>query len=145
MLGMSETDLPDRPLPALDPSTEFYWTSGADGKLRIAHCQSCRRYIHPPVPYCAACGGREVAPEPVSGKGRIATYTVNEQQWVPGLEVPYVIAAIELAEQPELYVFANIVGCPVDAVRSDMRVEVLFEQHGDVHLPLFQPTGDADV
>jgi uncharacterized OB-fold protein len=138
---MSETELPERPLPALEPMTEFYWTSGADGQLRIARCQSCRHYIHPPVPFCAACGSLEVAEEAVSGKGRIATYTVNEQQWVPGLEVPYVIAAVELAEQAELYVFANVVGCPADAVRSGMPVEVLFEQHGEIFIPLFQLEG----
>jgi uncharacterized OB-fold protein len=142
---MSESSQPDRPLPALEPVSEFYWTSGADGKLRIARCQACQHYIHPPVPYCAACGSRDVVDEPVSGRGLIATYTVNEQQWVPGLEVPYVIAAVELVEQPELYVFGNIIGCPADAVRSGMAVEVRFEQHDEIFIPLFQPTGGKDA
>jgi uncharacterized OB-fold protein len=138
---MNEADLPERPLPAIEPVTEFYWTSGADGKLRIARCEACERYIHPPVPYCAACGSDRVGEAPVSGRGRVATFTINEQQWIPRLEVPYVIAAVELAEQPELYVFANIVGCAVDQVHRGMEVEVLFEPHGEIFIPLFQPTG----
>jgi uncharacterized OB-fold protein len=140
---MNHNDPPDRPLPALEPVSEFYWTAGSDGKLRIARCQACQRYIHPPQPYCAACGSLQVAAEPVSGKGRIATYTVNEQQWVPGLRTPYVIAAVELAEQPQLYVFANIVGCAPEAVRSGMPVEVSFEARGEIYIPLFMPVEDA--
>jgi uncharacterized OB-fold protein len=78
----------------------------------------------------------------VSGKGRVKTYTVNVQPWVAGLEAPFVFAAVELDEQPELYVFTNILG-PADAVRAGMRVEVVFEQREDVYLPLFRPVGSA--
>jgi uncharacterized OB-fold protein len=134
---------PNRPLPALDKDTEFYWTSGADGKLRIARCDACSHYIHPPVPFCTACGSTAVSPAPVSGRGRVASYTVNVQQWIPGLDVPYVIAAVELAEQPELYVFTNIVGCPVDVVDIGMPVEVAFEPHGELYLPMFEPAEES--
>jgi uncharacterized OB-fold protein len=140
---MNQNDPSDRPLPALEPLSEFYWTSGDDGKLRIARCQACQRYIHPPSPYCAACGSLDVTAEPVSGRGRVATYTVNEKQWVPGLATPYVIAAVELVEQPHLYVFANVVNCAAEAVRSGMPVEVCFEQHDEIFIPLFRPAEDA--
>lgn len=133
-----------RQLPALEPDTEFFWTAGAEGRLKISRCQDCGRYQHPPLPRCPSCGG-EVAPEPVSGRARVASYTINQQAWVPGLAVPFVFAAVELVEQAELYVFTNIVGCPPEAVRIGMPVEVIFEPHGDIYLPLFQPTGDADA
>lgn len=133
-----------RQLPALEPDTEFFWTAGAEGRLKISRCQACGCWQHPPLPRCPKCQG-EVAPEPVSGRGRVATFTVNEQPWVPGLQVPFVFAAVELAEQAELYVFTNIVGCPPEAVRTGMPVEVIFEQHGELFLPLFQPTGAADA
>lgn len=133
-----------RQLPALEPETAFFWTAGAEGRLKISRCQACGRYQHPPLPRCPACGG-EAAPEAVSGRGRVATFTVNEQAWIPGLAVPFVFAAVELAEQAELYVFSNIVGCPPEAVRTGLPVEVTFEAHGDIHLPLFQPTGAADA
>jgi uncharacterized protein len=136
---------PLRPLPALDKDTESFWTAGDKGRLLIARCESCARYIHPPVPYCASCGSTEVGRAPVSGRARIASYTVNEQQWIPGLEVPYVMAAVELVEQPQLYVFTNIVGCPAGEVEIGMEVEVVFEQHGEIWLPLFQPIGRARV
>ena len=59
--------------------------------------------------------------------------------------MPFVFAAVELAEQAELYVFTNIVGCPPEDVRTGMPVEVIFEQHDEIYLPLFQPAGAADA
>jgi uncharacterized OB-fold protein len=128
-------------LPALEPESAFFWTAGAQGRLKICRCQSCRRYVHPPLPRCGACGG-DTAPEDVSGLGRVATFTVNHQAWRPGMAVPFVFAAVELVEQAELYVFSNIVGCPVEAVRAGLPVEVRFEPHEDVFLPMFQPPSE---
>jgi uncharacterized protein len=129
---------PARQLPALDADTEFYWRAGADGRLRIARCTGCRTYIHPPLPRCGACGG-QTAPEAVSGRGRVASFTINHQAWLPGLAVPYVFAAVELAEQAELYVLTNIVDCPPETVQIGMGVQVCFEAAGDVFLPMFRP------
>jgi uncharacterized OB-fold protein len=127
-----------RQLPALDPDTEFFWKAGAQGRLQICRCQSCTRYIHPPLPRCPACGGG-TAPAPVSGKARIASYTINEQPWQRGLAVPYVFAAVELVEQPELYVLTNIIACPAQTLRIGLDVEVTFEQQEEFYLPLFRP------
>lgn len=106
--------------------------------LRIQRCGDCLRWQHPPFPRCAVCGSEAVAPQPVSGKGRVATYTINHEPWYQGLEVPFVFAAIELAEQPQLYVFSNVLA-PVDAVRMGLPVSVEFEQREDVWLPMFVP------
>jgi uncharacterized OB-fold protein len=131
-----------RQLPALEPETTPFWTGGAEGRLLICRCKACGHYSHPPLPICPLCHD-EVAPHAVSGKGKVKTFSVNYQPWKAGMPVPFVYAAVELAEQPELYVFSNIVGCPVDEVRSGLPVEVVFEQHEDVFLPLFQPVGGA--
>lgn len=32
---------PRRPLPQLTPFNEWFWTSGADGRLRIQACGDC--------------------------------------------------------------------------------------------------------
>ena len=133
-----------RQLPALEPDVAFFWTAGAEGRLLICRCEACRRYLHPPLPRCPKCGADKVGPAPVSGRARVAAFTVNHQSWVPGLAVPFVFSAVELVEQAELHVFTNIVGCPVEEVRIGMPVEVVFERQGDVYLPMFQPTGAAD-
>jgi uncharacterized OB-fold protein len=131
-----------RQLPLIDAETGWYWTGGADGRLRIARCGGCGHYQHPPLPRCPVCGSDAIAPAPVSGRGRIAAFTVNHEAWKPGLPVPFIFAAVELAEQPELYVFTNILG-PVEAVRSGLPVTVAFERHEDVFLPMFRIDDDV--
>ena len=126
-----------RKLPVLNPETGFFWTAGAKGVLLIQRCEHCRRYQHPPQPQCSDCHSSQLAPAPVSGRGRVASFTVNHQPWLPGLEAPFIFAAIELAEQAELYVFSNVM-TPIDQVRIGMPVSVCFEQHDDVWLPLFE-------
>ena len=129
-----------RQLPGLNANNQAFWTGGARGELLINQCQACARYIHPPLPHCGHCGAVDPVPTAVSGRGRVASFTINHQPWLAGMKVPFVFAAIELAEQPELYVLSNIISCQPEDVRMGMAVEVQFEQHGDIFVPLFAPT-----
>lgn len=127
-----------RVLPRLDPENRFFWTGGADGKLRFLRCQECLTFIHPPRPVCRHCLSDKVAPETVPGTGSIDTFTINYQQWRPGLEVPYTIARVAIDGAPGVYLTTNIVGCPVETVEIGDRVRAKFEQHGEIYLPLFE-------
>ncbi|GGL13499.1 hypothetical protein GCM10011588_29910 [Nocardia jinanensis] len=80
-----------------------------------------------------------MGPEAASGKGRVAAYTVNHQQWIPGFEPPYLVAMIELADEPDVRIVSNVVGVDPDQVAIGQEVEVWFEQWDDVWLPLFRP------
>lgn len=133
-----------RKLPELEPETAFFWTAGAEGKLKIQRCSACGHYQHPPLSLCPVCHSEQVAPAVVSGRGRITSYTINYEPWLPGLEVPFVFAVVELAEQKELYLFTNILA-PVDSVCIGQSVSVCFEQQEDVWLPLFQPEETSDA
>jgi uncharacterized OB-fold protein len=75
----------------------------------------------------------------VSGRATVASFTVNHQVWEPGLDVPYVLALVELEEQPDVRLVTNIVQCSPDDVWIGMPVRVLFEQCEDVWVPLFGP------
>jgi len=127
-----------RVLPRLDSENRFFWTSGAEGQLRLLRCQECATFIHPPRPVCRRCLSDKVAPETVAGTGTVDTFTVNYQQWQPGLEVPYVIARVAIDGAPGVFLTTNIVGCAVEAVDIGDRVRVKFEQQGEVYLPLFE-------
>jgi uncharacterized OB-fold protein len=139
MTAVSATTGFPRQLPAIEKDSGFYWEAGERGGLLIQRCV-CGRYQHPPLPRCLDCGG-VLAPEPVSGRARVATFTVNHQPWRRGLAVPYVFAVVELEEQAELYVMTNIVDCTPEAVSIGLPVEVQFECHEDVWLPMFRPRG----
>jgi uncharacterized OB-fold protein len=127
-----------RVLPRLDAENRFFWTGGADGKLRLMRCQECATFIHPPRPVCRKCLSEKVAPEEVAGTGIVDTFTINYQEWRPGLDVPYVIARVAIDGAPGVYLTTNIVGCPVEAVQIGDAVQVKFERQGEIYLPLFE-------
>ncbi|MHB1712387.1 MAG: Zn-ribbon domain-containing OB-fold protein [Acidimicrobiales bacterium] len=129
---------PFRLLPRLDNDNRFFWTGGIDGILRFLRCSSCRQFVHPPVPLCPNCLCVDLTPEPVSGRGTVHSYTVNHQQWIPGSD-PYVIGLVAIDEQPEVRLMTNLVGCEPDDALIGTAVEVMFEESGDVFLPLFRP------
>lgn len=130
---------PARTLPVVDRDSRDYWTGGADGELRIYRCRDCRYYVHPPVRFCPRCESRNVAAEAVSGRGIVASFTVNHKRWVPGLPERYVLALVSIVEQEDVRLVANIVNCDPDAVAMDMAVRVLFEEHEDLWIPFFEP------
>ncbi|MEW6471500.1 MAG: OB-fold domain-containing protein [Actinomycetota bacterium] len=130
------------PLPVVSFEEEPFWTGGGAGQLRIMRCRACGWWIHPPRPVCRRCRSTDVAPEAVSGQGTVYSYTVNHQRWAPGLDVPYVLAVVELIEQAGLRLTTRLVDPPEDLAIGD-RAEVRFEQVADdVWLPLFAVARD---
>ncbi len=131
-----------RLLPRLSDDTRFFWTSGADGVLQFLRCGDCRNYIHPPGPVCPQCLSRNLAPETVSGRGTVETFSVNYQQWIPGSD-PYIIAWVSIPEQSSVRLTTNLVDVEPDDVSIGMEVEVVFEQNDDVYIPLFRPVSEG--
>ncbi|ROO87936.1 acetyl-CoA acetyltransferase [Actinocorallia herbida] len=134
-----------RPLPQPTLASADFWAAGADGELRVARCTDCGTYMHPPLPRCRSCRSANVAMTPVSGKGVIAGFTVNHQQWLPDLPPPYVVAVVALAEDDGARLTTNIVNCAPEDVHVGLRVKVIFEKAGEVHLPLFEPDDGAQA
>jgi uncharacterized OB-fold protein len=124
------------PTPQINDENRAFWTSGAEGELRFARCQRCGYYLHPPSPRCPVCWSEDIVPEAVSGRGSVYTYTINRQPWSPDLEVPFVLAVVELDEQPGLRLIARLATADPEIGQP---VEVAFEARGEAFIPLFQP------
>jgi hypothetical protein len=97
------------------------------------------------VPICPVCRSRQWEPRVVSGRGTIIGYTVNRHQWSPAFVPPYALAVVALAEDPSVRLTTMIVGGDPEAVAIGQEVEVRFEHHEDVWLPLFALTGEVSV
>ena len=117
---MSSGDVPFRVLPKLLDNNRDFWTAGARHELRFWRCGDCGFYIHPPQPLCPRCHSKRMATEAVSGRATLASYSINHQPWMPGPELPYVVAIVEIAEQPSLRLTTNLVHCPHDRIRIGM-------------------------
>jgi len=121
--------------------TEHFWTGGKNNQLCFLHCDDCQTWIHPPQPICPECMGKNLKPKATSGKGAVHSYTINRQAWIPGFDPPYVVALVEIGEDPRVRLMSNVVNCDVESVFIGMKVQVLFEaqDNGVVYIPLFEP------
>ena len=126
------------PLPELNEENRAFWTGGANGELLITACDDCDYRIHPPQLICPKCLSRSVSAKSASGLGRIYSYTVNHQAWLPDLEVPYVVGVVDLDDQPGVRVTARIVDCDPSSVAIGQAVKVDFEPRADVFVPVFR-------
>lgn len=129
---------PPRPRPRLDADNRAFWTGGAEGNLNIVRCGDCGEYTHPPKVLCRHCQSENVAPEAVAGTGVVDTYTINHQAWMPGLEVPFIIARVRLDGVPGVILTTNIINCGVDDIDFEDKVRVVFEEQDGIWFPLFE-------
>ena len=126
------------PLPRISPESEFFWTAHDDGALWMLKNIRTGEWLHPP-PADDPATAEELTPSPLSGRGTVFTFTINHQAFLPSVPVPYVLAIVELVEQAGLQLTTRIVNCDPADVRIGMAVSVVFEDHGGVRLPLFEP------
>ncbi len=133
-------EAPPFPIPKINPDTEFFWRSGADGTLRVLRCSACGYIVHPPSPRCPQCGSREIAPQAVSGRGTVYSYTIAVQAFLPGL-AQYCVGMVELEEQPDVRIVGLLVGCTSETVAIGLPVHVEFMQpSADIWVPCFRVT-----
>jgi len=136
------SEAPGRPLPPVTDATEFFWTSGADGTLRLQECTSCDALIHPPQPVCRYCHSREMGVRAVSGRATLSSFTINHRFSLPGLPAPYVVAQVAIVEDPRVRLTTNIIDCDPEQLEIGQLMEVAFEHIEDVWLPLFRPAAE---
>jgi uncharacterized OB-fold protein len=121
----------------IGPNAEFYaWA--ARGELRLQRCTACKTWRHPPRHRCATCGALESTWEPVSGRGRVFSWTITHRQLDPAFDVPYAVVVVELDEGPRLV--GNLQGLDPSALALDRRVQAVLEPVSDtVALVHFAP------
>ena len=116
-----------RPAPLVTELSEGFWQGVREGRLVIQRCVACGLLRHYPQPMCPACRSLGFDWAPVSGRGRIYSYTIAHRAFHPAWQahVPYAIATIELDEGVRMV--CDLLGTPPEAVAIDARVEVFFE------------------
>jgi hypothetical protein len=68
-----------------------------------------------------------MSPVEITSRGRVYSYTVNYQRWLPDLEVPYAIALVEFADHPGVRIVGRLRGRDPEDIAIDDEVEVGFE------------------
>jgi uncharacterized OB-fold protein len=124
----------EKPLPRpADPElTEPFWEAAKRHEMVIPRCTQCDRYFWYPRQACPHCLQERWEWAPVSGRGRLHTYTVVRQPQNPafGDDLPYAYAIVQLEEGVRM--ISNIVECEIpDGLRVDMPVVAAFDDVTD--------------
>jgi uncharacterized OB-fold protein len=144
-------DPPDPPMPPTlpDPSrnvlrptvtrdTEYFWAGTSAGELRVWRCSGCGLLRHPPGPMCPRCGATRPEYLVASGLGAVYSFVVHHHPPVPGRELPFVVALVELAEG--VRVLGELRGVEPSEVRVGLPVEIDFDRVDDeLTLPAWRP------
>jgi uncharacterized protein len=87
-----------------------FWAAAEAGRLELQRCPSCGNIQFPPRHQCASCWNMELEPIQSGGRGTIESVTIVRRAPLPEFRalVPYVIAAVRVAEGPRM--MTNIVG-----------------------------------
>ena len=88
------------PVPVPDADTQPFWDAASERQLLIPRCRACRWWIWQPKPLCPHCHADAPEWQPVSGRGRIASWTVVRPPVLPVYAqlIPFVILLVELDE-----------------------------------------------
>ncbi|WP_084519871.1 bifunctional MaoC family dehydratase N-terminal/OB-fold nucleic acid binding domain-containing protein [Nocardia mexicana] len=124
----AQEDLSKRARPTVSKDTEFFWEGTKAGELRIQRLPD-GTLRHPPVPALWEDKTKPTDYVVASGRGTVFSYVVHHAPKVPGRQVPYVVALVELEEG--VRVLGELRGVEPDAVRIGQSVEVAFEKLDD--------------
>jgi uncharacterized OB-fold protein len=139
---MVPTETAEPLLPEPNELTRSFWAGAREHRLVIQRCASCQTYQHPPEPICHHCLSFDLSYQAVSGQARVYSCEVATQAFHPYFQdkLPFSIAVVELAEQPDLRLVTNIVDIPPEEVRVGLPVRVAFRLlSADIELPVFVP------
>ena len=110
--------VPFRILPRLTDLNRGFWTGG-----ETASCASCAARTAATTTTrrrrsARCCHSKHLESEAVSGRATLCTYSVNHQPWMPGPELPFVVAIVAIPEQDGLRLTTNLVDFEPDDVRD---------------------------
>ena len=129
-----------KPLPVPSDISRPFWEGLREGLLRVQRCRDCGRQVFYPRSFCTHCLSESLDWVTVSGRAKLYSFTVVRRAMNPAFQedVPYVYAIVELEEGPR--VTANVVNCPLEALRVDMPLKAIYDSvTPEVTLLKFEP------
>ncbi|OKJ95951.1 bifunctional MaoC family dehydratase N-terminal/OB-fold nucleic acid binding domain-containing protein [Amycolatopsis sp. CB00013] len=109
--------------PVISKDTEFFWAGLREGELRIQRWGETLR--HPPGPM-PPDGDFDAKPDYVvaCGRGTVYSYVVHHHPKVPGKDLPFVVALVELEEG--VRVMGELLDTDPETVHIGLPVEAAF-------------------
>lgn len=126
----------ERPVPPLPIPTETsipFWQGLREEQLRIQRCDHCGTWVYYPRSHCPACLSPSLTWTPVSGRGRLHSFTVARQPTAPHFAdlVPQLLGIVQLEEGPRLT--TTLVDINPDDLRIDLELVPVFDHVDGEH------------
>ena len=120
-----------KPVPRIDAVNAPFFAGCNDGKVLMQRCGAadCGSYIYYPRVCCPVCRRGDLDWIEVSGRGRIATFTIVHRPHHEGFspKTPYIFAAVWLEEGPLIY--GRLEVDPIKPPALNAQVEPVFIEH----------------
>jgi uncharacterized OB-fold protein len=122
-----------KPIPTPDVDSRPFWEAARRHKLMLERCPNCGHFRFPPKPFCYHCHTAAGEWTELSGRGRLATWTVQHHLLVPAFadELPYVVVLVSVDEQANVRLTGNLRGATADDLRIGLPMEAVFEDVTD--------------
>ncbi|MFI9505902.1 bifunctional MaoC family dehydratase N-terminal/OB-fold nucleic acid binding domain-containing protein [Nocardia sp. NPDC052566] len=118
----------ERVKPLVSWDTEFFWEGTKLGELRIQRLPD-GTLRHPPIPAIWQDKAKQTDYVVSGGRGSVFSYVVHHAPKVPGRQLPFVVALVELDEGVRM--LGELRGIDPAEVRVGLPVEVAFEKLDD--------------
>jgi uncharacterized protein len=121
----------------INHDTAGFWLGWQRHELRIARCQGCGTWIHPPRRVCPHCWSDSVRAEVIDGAARLVTWSLPRAS--PGAGGTTITGVVAMDAAPDVRLLAQIVGCPVDRLEVGMALAVDWRGEDGTAPPRFRP------
>jgi uncharacterized OB-fold protein len=134
------------PRPEPDRDSAPWWEAVRRHELLLQRCRGCGTPRFPPRAICNGCRSREADWVPAQGTGRVYTWIVNHQVFLPGLAhaVPYAVLLVRLDDGDDIFMYGNLVDADITELAPGLPVEAVFVDGDDVTLVQWRPRRPND-
>lgn len=132
----------EKPKPIIDVWNKPFWDACAEGRLVLQKCAATGKCWYPPAPTSPYEPGADWEWTEVSGRGRLVSWVVFHHNYFAGFadEIPYNVSLVTLDEGASMLTNVNAEG---GELAAGAPVSVVFEDRGDVTVPVFRLLEDA--
>jgi uncharacterized OB-fold protein len=115
----------EKPLPKPTSTSQPFWDAAKEHRLQLQRCGGCQAFIYYPRDRCPHCLSDQLQWQPVSGHGKVYSYTtVRRASTRSFADRPYVLAIVELDEGVRL---TTNIEAPPERIKIGMPVTVFFD------------------
>lgn len=117
-----------KPMPVMTEISKPFWQGLKEGEIRIQQCNQCDGWVFFPRRHCSHCMSHDLVWKPVSGKGKLYSYTLTRIPTLPEFadEMPQALAVVELEQGVRIN--TTLVGLEEEQIKIGMELKPVLNQ-----------------